>query len=290
MLPDFLLTALGLLGLVVGVVVDVRTKEIPDFVTYGMIFAGFGVRLIHSVLTGVWSYFLHAIPVFIIMAVLGCGLYYAKQWGGGDAKLLMGLGVLFATKPSFVGGAEQFLRFPFYLLINILLFGALYGVIYGIVLALQHKKKFLKEITFLNRQKTTRRMKVIALFLALVLFGLSYSFLEDLRMRLIVNSGVLFILLFPYIKIFVKAIENSCLYHVKSVEDVTEGDWVEQDVILKGKMIYKRRPFGIEKSDIQRLKDAHVQKILVKEGIPFAPPFLVGVLVTLWLGGIAVFW
>ncbi len=292
MIADIILVVLGLLGLLVAVVVDVRKREIPDWVSYGMIFAGFGIRLIHSIVFAEWGYFLYAWIGFALASVIGVGFYYAKQWGGGDAKLLMALGVIFATKPFFVPEGEFTLGilgplpFAFIILFNIFIFGALYGVVYGAVLALRHRKKFLKELKFLNQKKKTRQMKVTMLLLALALFGVVLFFIDDLWTRLIANTLIVFILVFPYVKIFVKAVENGCLYHMKPVKEVTEGDWVEQDVVIKGKVIYKKKPLGIEKEDIEKLKHAGVQQVLVKEGIPFAPPFLVGVVVTLLIGRI----
>jgi len=284
MITDIMLLVVGSLGLVFAIIVDVKKKEIPDWINYGMITFGFSARLMHSLYFSEWSYLLYGLLGFLLMFAVGMGFYYAKQWGGGDAKLLMALGVMFATRPDFVMESE----FPFIivLLMNIMIFGALYGVVYGGVLAIKHKKKFLKEVKFLNKGKLLKRLKIACFAFGLLLLAGVLFLIDDLRTRLIGNTLVLFVLVMPYVRVFVKAVENSCLYQIKKVEELVEGDWVEQDVVIRGKVIYRKKPLGIEKDDIERLKNAHVLQILVKEGIPFAPPFLFGLLATLILGNI----
>ena len=284
MIMDVLLAAIGFAGLLAATWVDIKTKEIPDWITYGMIFTGFSLRLINSIVLSLWSYFYYAIFSFLLMLVIGWTFYYTRQWGGGDAKLIMGLGVIFATTPFYL--SASLFPFPIVLLMNILLMGALYGLFYGIFLALRYRKKFVKDLKFLNRQKRTRRSKIFSLCIALILIFIMIYLVEDIRLKLIISSLSAFTLLLPYLRIFVRSVENSCLYQIKKVKDLTEGDWVEQDVVIRGKVIYRKKPLGIEKDDIQRLKDAKVKQIIVKEGIPFAPPFLFGLLVTLLYGNI----
>ena len=81
-------------------------------------------------------------------------MFKTRQWGGGDAKLIMGLGIVFATGPFFV--KESYLPFLFMFVVNTLLLGALYGVVYSVVLAHKNRKKFVlalkKRIRALKRK------------------------------------------------------------------------------------------------------------------------------------------
>src|SRR3989338_8372025 len=117
-------------------------------------------------------------------------------------------------------------EFPFIivLLMNIMIFGALYGVVYGGVLAIKHKKKFLKEVKFLNKGKLVKRLKIGCFAFGLLLLAGVLFLVDDLRTRLIGNTLVLFVLVMPYVRVFVKAVENSCLYQIKKVEELVEGD------------------------------------------------------------------
>ena len=83
-------------------------------------------------------------------------------------------------------------------------------------------------------------------------------------------------MLYPYLWVYVKAVEKACLYKYVKPRQLTEGDWVEEDILISNRVIYKAKNTGIEKEDIQKLVKARVKKVLIKEGIPFLPPFFLG--------------
>ena len=49
---------------------------------------------------------------------------------------------------------------------------------------------------------------------------------------------------------------------------------------MNKRVIYKVKNTGIEKEDIQKLIKAKIKEVLVKEGIPFIPPFFIGTILT----------
>ena len=49
-------------------------------------------------LTFDWMYSLEGLFGLIVFVVVGYIMFYAGQWGGGDSKLLMGLGALIGLK------------------------------------------------------------------------------------------------------------------------------------------------------------------------------------------------
>ena len=58
--------------------------------------------------------------------------------------------------------------------------------------------------------------------------------------------------------------------------ELTEGDWLERDVVVSGKTI--RKSFaGLSFEQILLLR-RYGKKVLVKNGIPFAPSFLLALL------------
>src|SRR3989338_4002757 len=97
MIVDIILICVGLLGVIIAAISDIKTREVPNIVSYGLIFAGFCLRLIHSVVTHEWGYFLWGAVSFLVIFIVGNILYRTAQWGGGDTKLLMGVGIIFAT-------------------------------------------------------------------------------------------------------------------------------------------------------------------------------------------------
>ncbi len=275
---DYILASMAVIGLTAATIQDLRTREVPDWVTYGLIGAGFGVRLIGALGNEPWFYFFSAWLGLGATYVLGSIMYYARQWGGGDAKMMMALGVLFATKPAFI--PETGILFLGVLFINILLFGAVYGLAWGILLAWKHRKKFTQVAKALLQEKKMVSIRIYAILAAGIVMSLAFL-MDDLFIRLSTMTLALLILLYPYLWIYVKAVEKACLYKQLKPQELTEGDWVEQDVIINKKVIYKMKNTGIEKTDIQRLIKAKVKQVTVKEGIPFIPPFLLGTLATL---------
>jgi hypothetical protein len=75
------------------------------------------------------------------------------------------------------------------------------------------------------------------------------------------------------------------------VEKLTEGDWIVKDVIVGGKRICGPKDLGISKPQIEVLlklkQKGKIRKILVKEGMPFVPVFLISFVISLIWGNIA---
>ena len=92
---------------------------------------------------------------------------------------------------------------------------------------------------------------------------------------------------------FVKAVENSSLYKYITPDKLTEGDWIAKDIKINGKYITGPKELGIEKKHINQLinfwKKGKIKKILIKEGMPFIPSFLLAFIITLIYGNIFLF-
>jgi hypothetical protein len=87
-----------------------------------------------------------------------------------------------------------------------------------------------------------------------------------------------------YLITAVKAVELSCMYKRVKPAVLTEGDWIANDVKVKGKRICGPKDLGIEKKQIKQLIKAKVKSVVIKVGIPFVPSFLLAFLLTLWIG------
>ena len=64
------------------------------------------------------------------------------------------------------------------------------------------------------------------------------------------------------------------------VNKLVEGDWVLEEVKV-GKKVLVAAKYGITKEQIAELKKAKVKRVLVKEGIPFVPSFLLAYILAL---------
>ncbi|MEM4245142.1 MAG: A24 family peptidase [Candidatus Nanoarchaeia archaeon] len=273
---DLLLITVGIICLAIATAVDIKKREVPDWISYSMIASGFGLRLINSITTNDWSYLLYGLLGFGAMTCVGMLMYYAKQWGGGDTKLIMGLGVTFATF-----GAEKL--FLVDLFINVLVIGAAYGILFGVILAIKNWGSFTKELKkVMAKGRMTRLTTLIIGFLVLVTMLL----IQDKIVKLILGITAAFLIIYVYLITMMKAVEKACMYKYTEVEKLTEGDWVAEEVKANNKVICGPKDLGLEKEQIEMLKKAKIKKVLVKEGIPFVPPFFIGTLLTFAFGNV----
>lgn len=255
---------------------DIRTREVPDWLNYGALFAGIGLRLIYSIGLSKWS--------FIIDGILGLGvgfaiamiMFYTGQWGGGDSKLLMALGAILGLQLKM---DSLFVTF----FINLLIVGAVYGLVWIFVLAFKHKKQFVKEFKKeigLKHVKYTR----IFMYAAVLVFIVFYFILKEPLLKLTSAGAAFFIYMMFYLWIGVKSVEKACMHKLIFVSKLTEGDWIVKDVKVRGKKICGPKDLGITKKQIKLLKKHKIKKILIKEGMPFVPSFFIGFVISLLWG------
>ncbi len=241
---DLILIVIGMLGLIVASITDIKTMEVPDWISYSMIASGLGIRLIYSTITSSWNYFLYGVLGFLILFVFGNLMYYTKQWGGGDSKLIMGLGALFATSniyPNFLLG----------IITNILLIGAIYGVIWGFILAIKNWKNFIKD--FKRELIKNKKILVFSLITSLIVITLTYIIIEDKLEILIISLIFLIVIFYYFLTMFVRSVENTCMLKKIAPNRLTEGDWVAEDIYYNGKLIYNSKSLGVEKKQIEKI-------------------------------------
>jgi prepilin peptidase CpaA len=268
-----------LVVLVLGSYTDLKTREVPDWVNYGLIFIGVGT---HAILSAVsWNYR----PILYSGIGLGIGIgvafamYYLGQWGGGDAKMLMGLGAII----GFDFSEMFFLSF----LINTFLLGAVYGLCYGAGLAIKKRKEFGKTFKRLF-YKMPVVLRIIVNVSPIVLFAFSALFLfltHDFLFVYLTALSITLIAIF-YLYLFAKSIETCCMLKYVPPEKLTEGDWIAKEVKFKGKYVCGPKDLGISKKQISLIKRLNIPKILVKDGIPFVPSFLIAYLFTYYFGNV----
>lgn len=198
--------------------------------------------------------------------------------------MLMGLGALY-------GGGLQWTDWSFLVsfLVYTLIAGAFYGIVWSVVAAVLKRKAFAKEFKKIAKEKTVILAKKIMLGVIMVFF-LVILFVEDISVKVMAASFI-FVLYFTfYLWIFIKAVEKACMFKLVEPSKLTEGDWIAKEIKVKGKYITGPKDLGIEKKQIAQLKKLYkekkVGKILIKEGIPFVPSFLLGWIAAVWLGDV----
>jgi len=287
MIIDIILLSIAFVALVIGTITDIKTREVPDWVNFSLIFAGLGLRLIYSAAMSDWRYLLHGIAGFGAFVALGYLMFYTGQWGGGDSKMMMGLGALMGLKFE-LNPVPLLLVFLF----NVLLVGAVYGIVYSLVLAAKNWKKFVRNFkdTLGSRQMVRlRKMKfAILIVLAAIVILLLKKINIDFLSICVLAALAMFAYLSIYLIIFIKAVENAAMFKLIPPEKLTEGDWIAKDVVVDGKKIVGPKDLGIDREQIKQLialkKKGKVKKVKVKYGIPFVPSFLAAFVLSLLFG------
>src|SRR3989339_2246530 len=126
---EILFGILLFLGLIWAGYFDLKSREIPDLLSYSIIFGCLGISLIYSLFTS-FHFFLFSALGGIIVFCLGYIFYYFKQIGGGDVKIFTAIGI--AVSNFYVEKISLLIIFGGIILIV----GGIYSLIWGINLFL----------------------------------------------------------------------------------------------------------------------------------------------------------
>ncbi|PIN95327.1 hypothetical protein COU56_01995 [Candidatus Pacearchaeota archaeon CG10_big_fil_rev_8_21_14_0_10_31_9] len=261
------LIMLTLAWILVAVYQDFKKKEIPNWVNFSLLIFALAFRLFYSIFSNDYSFILWGLAGFAVFFVLANLFYYSRLFAGGDAKLMMAIGAIIPFTNSWFDNLLIGILF----VICLLSFGAVYGLIYSVSLAFGNMSEFSREF----RKRVYENKQYILLdFLVLILFFVSGFFLAESMLLLI--GAIIFVL--PFIYYYTKSVEQSCLVKYTSIDKLTVGDWLAKEIKIKNKTI-KPSWEGLTESDISLIKKNYRKDVLIKQGIPFSPVFLMALLV-----------
>lgn len=288
---EAILLTITLIWLIFAFFSDLKTREVPDWLNYSLVIIAFTLRGFYSIMNSELNYFLYTLLGFGIFFAIANLMYYTKQWGGGDAKLFMALGAVFATYPIVLTQLFNPVlgQLPFFVafFINLLIMGAVYGLIYTIILAIKNKKIFIEESKKIFKEPTIKKLKWIISIGGVIFLIIILTIVQNLEIKLLFVTMIIFLMALFYIWIFVKIVEKSCMFKIISIKKLTEGDWVCHDLIINKKRIYSSKSVGIERYQIsQLLKQTKIKTVQIKEGIPFVPSFLIATIISLIFGNL----
>lgn len=282
---ELVLTLAAIIILIITAIIDIKTKEVPNIASYSLIVIALSLKLIKSIVEKDLMYFIYALLGFGIFLVIGLVLYYTKQWGGGDAKLLMGIGAAFLLYPKEL---KEFLNptindFPFILtiLINIFIIGSIYSILWCIGILIKNKS-FSKVIK--SSIKDINDSKIGLIWILIVLIVIVLSFFSTFGILLLI--GTILATLTGFLLKLIKTVENEFLIKDVLITKLTEGDWVLNKLKIKGKLVYSPTNTGISKMDIIKLKKLKIKKVTIKEGIPFVPAIALGTIISIIFGNL----
>jgi Flp pilus assembly protein protease CpaA len=279
MLIESILLGTALLGSILAGIIDLKTTEIPDWIPYSMMVIGVVGNLFKSYL--LWSYLPILLSLVVGLLFLGFGfiLYYSGQWGGGDAKILSGIGFLL---PQF-SGTYVFFPFPVSYLFNVFFVGAIYMIGYILVMSLINRKVLFH---FINDFKASIR-QLFFLNIGIIVFLIIFSFYMVGYLQFVtVNEMFLFgglvlgmtIGMFTLWR-FAKTAEEIGFKRKIKVSDLREGDVPDDSKLLE----------GLTKKQVENIQKSGKKYIVIKEGVRFAPAFPIALLVSVLVGDM-IFW
>jgi Flp pilus assembly protein protease CpaA len=275
---------IAVVALVIASITDIKKREVPDYVSYGLMFIALAIALIQTVYT--WNY----IPItqsamgFVIGIVVAYAMFYLGQWGGGDSKLMMGLGAVIGFNAFDLFGEKNY--WLLILLVNIVLIGALYGLAWSIALAIKNRKQFIKGMNAWLKKRWIQIIRTILIILIVLMLLMVFTLVPvEYRSILLLSLTSLYIIF--YVWLFVKVIEETCMIKKVPISKLTEGDWIYEEVYIGKKLITGPKDLGISREQISELKKyaakGKISTVTIKEGIPFIPVFLLAYISTIIL-------
>ncbi len=244
---------------------DIKTREVPDFISYALIIGGFLLTLAYAITQNSIGSIIFLPASVALLFGFSYLMYNLGQWAGGDVKLMLGLSLMFTS-------ASLFSNLSFVaLFLNILVFGGLYGLLGTLVFGLLKFRSLAKLLRLYDYALIPVGAAVIMIFLYLLPQPVNY--LAAFAAFLLVAMRYIYI------------IDQNLTYVEVRTDKLTEGDWIAGDVRDNdGKLVVSKRNIGLLSEDIHKIKEANIKKVLVKIGLPFVPGLLCGALVTILFG------
>lgn len=255
------LVLLAIIYLVIASFQDIKKREVPNWLSFSLIIFALAFRVFYSLLFEDLRFFVYGLLGFFLFFILAYAFYYGRIFAGGDAKLLMALGAVLPFGSSLPENLFLLAIFVFLLLFC----GSIYGFVYSLVLISFNRKNFFEE--FKKQFKLNKILFAVCLIFAVILMVFSIAFGEGLILYL-----PLLLVAFPLLFVYSRAVEESCMIKEVEGKEVTIGDWLYEEVKIKGKKI---KPYweGLNEKEVAFLRK-YKGRIKIKYGIPFVPAFL----------------
>jgi len=271
------LFSIALIGSALASYFDLKTTEIPDEIPYAMMAVGVIAHLIQAFLTADPWPFISSLIVGLGFLGFGFLMYYAGQWGGGDAKILSGIGFLLPTLPNEFK-VKLFFPFPIVYFFNLFLVGAVYMIFYAFVVSFIEKKVW---------KYFLRDLKANAKFMSLFLIAF-LGFLIPLSILMAQNFVFFSTKDFVYIAILTSFVCFGLFLlwrFVKTVENVAFKKRIPISKLKVGDVPINYRIWeGITEEELKKIRKSGKKYIWIKEGVRFAPSFTIALLFTLFFG------
>jgi Flp pilus assembly protein protease CpaA len=268
--------------------VDWDTGEVPEKLSMGLLSFVLAVSFIHSV--ALWRSSIILETVFWGLIALACSyvIFYFGQWGGGDVKVLAGigcfLGYLDSTGYDWPFGTLFGIGIPALATyaLNMVLLAAPFVLLYTVILGIRNPRVFV--VYFRNMAKPKPLATLVISFIPI--FFATYW---GAHLLLAVYA---FVPLMVLLSIYSKTVEDVLMSKSIPVSQLKDWDILADDVVADGVKIAPAGNIeGITPEQLAKVKELSAlgkipAVIRTKKGVEFVPVLFISVPVTLYVGNV----
>ena len=262
------LFVIGIIWLIFATVQDLKIREVANWLNFSLVCMALIYRLFYSIQIKDYSFFFIGLLGVFVFYLLSQLFYYSRFFGGGDAKLLVGFGALLP-----ISNFKELLIYESSFILLLLFVGAGYSLIATLFFAFKNKNKFIKSLKE-GRNNINWKFYVLLFLIVYFIVGFGYDWVYGLYFFIL----LLFLLL---LFLYLKAVEKSCMHTYVKPRNLREGDWLGEKIEFKGIQIGKS-VHGLSIKDIKSLIKRN-KNVLIKQGVPFVPVFLIVYLIMLFV-------
>jgi len=270
---EIILLLVGIAGFSLAGYLDLKTTEFPDWIPYSVIILALLVRGIFSFLLNDFSIIINSVIIGGLFLGFGLVLYFLRQWGDGDAWLFGSMGFLFPANPGFT--ENIYFQFPMTLFMNFFFVSFFYIIAYSVFLGIRNPvilKTFKSELKKNSKGLYAGISVFIAAYVALIFL---FSGLGGIPTNF---------LMFPFLLILL----GIFIIYAQVIETKFFRKKIPATKLKLGDVPLSERWRVLKPKEIEKLKKSGGY-VWVKEGVRFAPVFVITLVVSLFWGDLF-FW
>lgn len=265
-------------------IADLRTGEIPEKISWGLAVSILVLAITHSTIVSDATPLILTIGIGLIFFTFAYLVYRMGQWGGGDVKLMGGIGCSLGLIDAmgFIWPNTRLMPYPISYIVAMGFLALPYAVTYSLYLSVKKPAVFTQ---FAENLKDTKKQLLIVCSLtpALITAKLGYPILVEIYLLVPVSIIAL---------IFLRAVEEKALRKEIPVKDLVEGDVLAEEIKTGEKTIKPEHAIeGLSLAQVEELKTLAGEgkipwEVTVKWGVKFAPILLFSYALTVWVGNL----
>ena len=247
------------IGIIVASFQDLKRREIDNWLNLFLVFGSLSFIIFKSIIEKNSDMVIQTGFFLLVMFIFANLFYYGRVFAGGDAKLLFAMTAFFLAE-SFYGTFTNIFTFIFLLMIS----GSIYGLGYSFFL-------YSKDASKINNEM--REQYRNPFFMYFFMIGVAF-FIMGFVKWIFFPFSIIFLFL-PVVYVFSKGLEKVSMIKTVSGKELREGDWLVEDVRV-GKRLIQADWDGLSSEEVDLM--SKLKKVKIKDGLPFAPAFLIAFL------------